>query len=162
RRRAHVFLGTALPIANLRPRPDRHGDRLESHRAGLEVYSFRGAAPRTVERMARHVASRGALPRPAARRVREDRTSTRLNSSHSPYPTLFRSLVDVPMSSSELLYRSRTCAPGRTATAIDLSPTALGWKYIHFAVRHLGPSSGWRGMSRHEERCLVLLRGAFE
>src|SRR5262249_61509570 len=30
------------------------------------------------------------------------------------------------------------------------------------AVRHLGPSSGWRGMSRHEERCLVLLRGAFE
>src|SRR5262249_37667070 len=65
------------------------------------------------------------------------------------------------MSSTELLYRSRTCAPGPTVTAIDLSPTALGWKYIHFAVRQLGRGGGWGGLSRHEERCLVLLRGSF-
>ncbi|HMF97197.1 MAG TPA: 5-deoxy-glucuronate isomerase [Vicinamibacterales bacterium] len=66
------------------------------------------------------------------------------------------------MSSTELLYRSRTCSQGRTVTAIDLSPTALGWKYIHFAVRQLGLGGEWRGLSRHEERCLVLLRGAFD
>jgi 5-deoxy-glucuronate isomerase len=66
------------------------------------------------------------------------------------------------MSTTELLYRSRTCPPGRTLTAIDLSQTALGWKYIHFAVRQLGPGTEWRGLSRHEERCLVLLRGVFE
>src|SRR2546423_12815877 len=65
------------------------------------------------------------------------------------------------MSSSELLYRSRTVPHGRTVVAIDLSPTALGWKYIHFAVRQLGPRTEWRGLSRHEERCLVLLRGSF-
>src|SRR5262245_64572349 len=66
------------------------------------------------------------------------------------------------MSSTELLYRSRACPQGRTITAIDLSPTALGWKYIHFAVRQLGPGTEWRGLSRREERCLVLLRGSFD
>jgi 5-deoxy-glucuronate isomerase len=66
------------------------------------------------------------------------------------------------MSSTELLYRSRTCSQGRTVTVIDLSPTALGWKYIHFAVRQLGIGAEWRGISRHEERCLVLLRGSFQ
>jgi 5-deoxy-glucuronate isomerase len=65
------------------------------------------------------------------------------------------------MSSTELLYRSRTVPDARTVTAIDLSPTALGWKYIHFTVRQLGPGTEWRGLSRHEERCLVLLRGSF-
>jgi len=66
------------------------------------------------------------------------------------------------MSSTALLYRSRPCPEGRTVTAIDLSPTALGWKYIHFAVRQLGVGTEWRGLSRHEERCLVLLRGSFD
>ncbi|HJZ72762.1 MAG TPA: 5-deoxy-glucuronate isomerase [Vicinamibacterales bacterium] len=65
------------------------------------------------------------------------------------------------MASLELLYRSRSGSHGRTVTAIDLSPTALGWNYIHFAVRRLGAGSEWRGRSRHEERCLVLLRGSF-
>src|SRR5262247_3473285 len=66
------------------------------------------------------------------------------------------------MASKELLYRSRPCPQGRTITAIDLSPTALGWKYVHFAVRQLGPGTTWRGLSRHEERCLILLRGSFD
>ncbi len=60
-----------------------------------------------------------------------------------------------------LLYSSRTIGAGRSGAAIELSPRALGWRTIHFAVRQLAPSSTWRGLSKREERCLVLLRGAF-
>jgi 5-deoxy-glucuronate isomerase len=49
---------------------------------------------------------------------------------------------------------------GRTGTALDLTPRALGWRTIHFAVRHLAPGAVWRAQSRRQERCLVLLRGA--
>ena len=52
--------------------------------------------------------------------------------------------------------------PGTTAAALNLTPRALGWRRIHFAVRHLAAGAVWRGLSRDEERCLVLLRGAFE
>jgi 5-deoxy-glucuronate isomerase len=51
---------------------------------------------------------------------------------------------------------------GRTGAAVNLTPRALGWSHIHFAVRHLAPGARWRGLSRREEVCLVLLRGAFE
>jgi 5-deoxy-glucuronate isomerase len=66
------------------------------------------------------------------------------------------------MASAELLYRSRRVAAGRTAPAIDLSPRALGWERVHFAVRHLAPGAVWRGLSPREERCLVLLRGEYD
>jgi 5-deoxy-glucuronate isomerase len=66
------------------------------------------------------------------------------------------------MKKSRLLYRSARVPPGTTAAALNLTPRALGWDRIHFAVRHLAPGAVWTGLSRDEERCLVLLRGAFE
>jgi 5-deoxy-glucuronate isomerase len=62
---------------------------------------------------------------------------------------------------STLLYRSTRVAPGRTATAVNLTPRTLGWERIHFSVRHLRAGAVWSGLSRDEERCLVLLRGDF-
>jgi 5-deoxy-glucuronate isomerase len=66
------------------------------------------------------------------------------------------------MTHQKLLYRSARVAPGRTGAALNLTPRALGWERIHFAVRHLTAGGTWSGLSRDEERCLVLLRGAFE
>ena len=60
------------------------------------------------------------------------------------------------------LYRSKAIGPGRTAAAIDLTPRALGWRTIQFAVRHLAAGATWSGRTGSEERCLVLLRGLFE
>jgi 5-deoxy-glucuronate isomerase len=65
------------------------------------------------------------------------------------------------MTTQTLRYRSTRVPAGRTAAAINLTPRALGWDRIHFAVRHLAAGAGWSGLSRDEERCLVLLRGAF-
>ena len=61
-----------------------------------------------------------------------------------------------------LRYRSRRIAPGRTGAALNLTPRALGWRTIHFAVRHLAAGAVWSGRTGAEERCLVLLRGLFE
>jgi 5-deoxy-glucuronate isomerase len=60
------------------------------------------------------------------------------------------------------LYRSAHVPPGRTAAALNLTPRALGWDRIHFAVRHLAAGAVWSVPSRDEERCLVLLRGEFD
>jgi 5-deoxy-glucuronate isomerase len=61
-----------------------------------------------------------------------------------------------------LLYRSARVPPGRTAAAVNLTPRALGWDRIHFAVRHLAAGAVWTGLPRPEERCLILLRGTFD
>ena len=53
----------------------------------------------------------------------------------------------------------RKSRAGRTGAALNLTPRALGWDRIHFAVRHLAAGASWSGLSRDEERCLVLLRG---
>ena len=66
------------------------------------------------------------------------------------------------MTRQKLLYRSARVPQGRTAAALNLTPRALGWDRIHFAVRHLAAGAVWTGLSREEERCLVLLRGEFE
>ena len=66
------------------------------------------------------------------------------------------------MKTSRLLYRSARVPQGRTAAALNLTPRALGWERIHFAVRQLAAGAVWTGLSRDEERCLVLLRGEFE
>jgi 5-deoxy-glucuronate isomerase len=66
------------------------------------------------------------------------------------------------MKTSKLLYRSARLPPGRTGAALNLTPRALGWDRIHFAVRHLAAGAVWTGLSRDQERCLVLLRGEFE
>ena len=65
------------------------------------------------------------------------------------------------MPKHQLLYRSTRVLPGRTAAAVNLTPRALGWDRIHFAVRHLAAGATWSGLSRDEERCIVLLRGEF-
>jgi len=62
----------------------------------------------------------------------------------------------------KLLYRSEPVRAGRTGAALDLSRRALGWNFIHFAVRHLAAGTVWTGQSRRDERCLVLLRGLFD
>jgi 5-deoxy-glucuronate isomerase len=62
----------------------------------------------------------------------------------------------------KLLYRSTRVPPGRTATALNLTPRALGWDRIHFGVRHLKAGAVWSGLSRDQERCIVLLRGDLE
>jgi 5-deoxy-glucuronate isomerase len=61
-----------------------------------------------------------------------------------------------------LLYRSARVAAGRTGAALNLTPRALGWRRIHFVVRHLARGAVWTGVSRREERGLVLLSGLFE
>jgi 5-deoxy-glucuronate isomerase len=66
------------------------------------------------------------------------------------------------MTRHKLLYRSTRVPPGRTATALNLTPRALGWDRIHFGVRHLKAGGVWSGLSRDEERCIVLLRGDLE
>lgn len=66
------------------------------------------------------------------------------------------------MTRRKLLYRSARVTPGRTAAALNLTPRALGWDRLHFAVRHMAEGAVWSGLSRDEERCLVLLRGEFE
>jgi 5-deoxy-glucuronate isomerase len=70
--------------------------------------------------------------------------------------------VAIEMTRQKLLYRSSRVPPGRTAAALNLTPHALGWDRIHFAVRHLAAGAVWSGLSRDEERCLVLLRGEFD
>jgi len=65
------------------------------------------------------------------------------------------------MTKQKLLYRSARVAPGSTGAALNLTPKALGWDRIHFAVRHLAAGAAWSGLSRDEERCIVLLRGEF-
>ena len=57
---------------------------------------------------------------------------------------------------------ARACRRAGPRPALNLTPRALGWDRIHFAVRHLAAGAVWTGLSRDEERCLVLLRGEFE
>jgi 5-deoxy-glucuronate isomerase len=64
--------------------------------------------------------------------------------------------------SKQLLYHSTRVTAGRTGAALNLTPRALGWNYIHFAVRHLVSGAVWSGRTGREERCLVLLRGRFD
>ena len=66
------------------------------------------------------------------------------------------------MTQLKLLYRSASVPSGKTAAALNLTPRALGWDRIHFAVRHLASRAVWTGLSRDEERCLVLLRGELD
>jgi 5-deoxy-glucuronate isomerase len=60
----------------------------------------------------------------------------------------------------KLLYRPPR-AP-RAGVTLNLTPRALGWRRIHFAVRGLTAGQRWHGTSGRQECCLVLLRGAFD
>ena len=41
----------------------------------------------------------------------------------------------------------RVSRAGRTGAALNLTPRALGWDRIHFAVRHLAAGASWSGLS---------------
>jgi 5-deoxy-glucuronate isomerase len=58
-----------------------------------------------------------------------------------------------------VLYRSKAVAPHVTGTRIEVSPAQAGWRFVHFAVRQIAPARPFTGNTRHEECCLVLLRG---
>ena len=50
----------------------------------------------------------------------------------------------------------------KSGVSVGVTPRQAGWKYVRFAVHRLAPRSVWRGGSRTEEICLVLLEGACE
>ena len=57
------------------------------------------------------------------------------------------------------MYRSSPPAKHRTGTAIEVTPARAGWRFVHFAVRHIAPGKPWAGNTGAEECCLVLLAG---
>jgi 5-deoxy-glucuronate isomerase len=57
------------------------------------------------------------------------------------------------------LYRSSPPAAHRTGTAIEVTRARAGWRFVHFAVRHVVPGKPWAGDTGAEECCLVLLAG---
>jgi 5-deoxy-glucuronate isomerase len=61
---------------------------------------------------------------------------------------------------SRVHYRSAPLPPGRTATALEITPARAGWNYVHFAVRQVAPGKPWKDSTGREECCLVLLRGS--
>lgn len=58
-----------------------------------------------------------------------------------------------------MLFRSSPLQPGRTGTAVEITRARAGWRYVHFAVRHVAPGLPWPGSTGGEECCLVLLEG---
>ena len=40
-----------------------------------------------------------------------------------------------------------------------MTPARAGWRFVHFAVRHIAPGKPWAGSTGVEECCLVLLAG---
>ena len=59
----------------------------------------------------------------------------------------------------QLLYRSAPLAQARSGIVCSLTPAALGWDRIHFAVRQIAGGDSWTSSDRGRERCLVLLQG---
>jgi 5-deoxy-glucuronate isomerase len=61
--------------------------------------------------------------------------------------------------SARLLYPSTPPPRGRTGTAVEVTRTRAGWKYINFAVRQIAPAASWSSNTGADECCLVLLQG---
>jgi 5-deoxy-glucuronate isomerase len=57
------------------------------------------------------------------------------------------------------LFRSSPPPQGRTGTALEITRARAGWRYVHFAIRHVAAARPWASSTRGEECCLVLLRG---
>src|SRR5688572_9318681 len=49
-----------------------------------------------------------------------------------------------------------------TGTAVEVTAAHAGWKYIRFAVRHVGAGGAWVAETDADECCMVLLRGTCE
>ena len=60
---------------------------------------------------------------------------------------------------SRVLFRSSPLSPGRTGTAVEVTPARAGWRYVHFAVRQIAPGKHWVSETGAEECILVLLAG---
>jgi 5-deoxy-glucuronate isomerase len=60
---------------------------------------------------------------------------------------------------SRVLFRSSPPRPGRTGTALEITPAKAGWRFVHFAVRHVATGKPWADKTGGDECCLVLLRG---
>ncbi len=58
-----------------------------------------------------------------------------------------------------MLYRSSPPPAHRTGTAIEVTRARAGWRFVHFAVRHVAKGKPWAGDTGTEECCLVLLAG---
>jgi 5-deoxy-glucuronate isomerase len=58
-----------------------------------------------------------------------------------------------------VLFRSSPVAPGRTGTAVEITPARAGWRYVNFAVRHIAPGRPWVSATGADECVLVLLEG---
>jgi len=64
------------------------------------------------------------------------------------------------MAPSRVLFQSSLPSAGRTSTVVEVTPSRAGWRFVHFAVRHVAPGKPWSDTTRGEECCLVLLRGS--
>src|SRR5262245_10867413 len=60
---------------------------------------------------------------------------------------------------SRVLFRSSPVPEKRTGTAVDVSRRRAGWRWVSFAVRRVVPGSPWKGATKGDECCLVLLAG---
>jgi 5-deoxy-glucuronate isomerase len=63
------------------------------------------------------------------------------------------------MPASRALFRSSSRSHPGTATAVEVTPSIAGWRFVHFAVRHVVPGQPWTDTTGRHECCLVLLRG---
>jgi len=59
----------------------------------------------------------------------------------------------------KLRYRSARLEPTRSGVLCSLTPAALGWERIAFAVRQMAKGDSWTSSDGTRERCLVLLQG---
>jgi len=64
------------------------------------------------------------------------------------------------MPAPRVLFRSSPLPPGRTGTAVEVTPARAGWRYVHFAVHQIAPGKPWADTTGREECCLILLRGS--
>jgi 5-deoxy-glucuronate isomerase len=64
------------------------------------------------------------------------------------------------MAPSRVLFRSSLPSVGRTSTVVEVTPSLAGWRFVHFAVRHVVAARPWAGTTARDECCLVLLSGA--
>ncbi len=56
--------------------------------------------------------------------------------------------------------RSRAAGPRDSKVLVGVTPRDAGWRYVRFAVRQIAAGGAWRGSTRNDEACFVLLEGA--
>ncbi len=64
------------------------------------------------------------------------------------------------MAPSRVLFQSSPPSAKRTSTVVEVTPSRAGWRFVHFAVRHVAPGRPFVDATGGDECCLVLLRGS--